>query len=124
LLEQAGECRICHYAAEAEDNYLHELLTWFDDAEMRAAFDRSFGLCLPHLDLAIARYREHENLPRLVEAERQKCESLSAELEEFLRKLDYQYAPEPRGAEQDSWRRVVELCAGKARLFNHQMPRQ
>ncbi len=123
LLEQTGECQICFHAAESEDLYLNELLTWFDDEEMRTAFDQSFGLCLPHLDLTISRYRTHENLPRLVEAERLKCESLFAELGEFVRKLDYQYAGEPRGAEQDSWHRAVELCAGKARLFGHQMPR-
>ncbi len=113
LLEQEQECQICVRAAEAENPYLNELLRWFDEDEMRAAFDSSFGLCLPHLDLLIARYPEHENLPILVEAEKDKCEMLLAELKGYLRKLDYRYSNEPRGNEQYSWRRVVELVAGK-----------
>jgi hypothetical protein len=123
LLERAGECQICRRAEENEASCLEELITWIDDEEMRAAFDASFGLCLPHLDLLIARFDGHENLATLIELERRKCETLLEELREYLRKLDYRYADEPFGDEQDSWRRVVELLVGKARLFPIQMRR-
>jgi hypothetical protein len=123
LLERTGECKICVSAVETELSYLHELVIWFDDEELRAAFDRSFGLCLPHLDLLIARYPHEDHLPAILTAERQKCEALHGELGEYLRKLDFENNAEPRGAEQDSWRRVVELCVGKARIFNSRMQR-
>jgi hypothetical protein len=123
LSQRTGQCQICVRAGEAEGTTLHELLTWFDDDELRAAFDQSFGLCVLHLDLAISRFAEHQNLLPLIEAERQKCERLRAELKEFLRKLDYRHSGEPRGDEQDSWRRAVELLAGKARVFDSQLRR-
>jgi hypothetical protein len=121
LLERTDDCQICVRVTEAEDGYLNELITWFDDDDLRAAFDQSFGLCLLHLDLAMTRFPGHENFAALVEAERIKCEELRAELKEYLRKLDYQYTSESRGEEQDSWRRVVELLVGKARVFDRQL---
>jgi hypothetical protein len=123
LLVGEGQCQICSHAAEFEEFYLHELITWFDDEQLRAAFDRSFGLCLPHMDLLVARHRDHENLPALIEAEGRRCQVLRAELSEFIRKLDYQYAGEAPGSEQDAWRRAVEFCAGKPQLFGSHMRR-
>lgn len=124
LLRRAGECQVCVSVAGTELSYLHELVVWFDDSELRTAFDNSFGLCLPHLDLLIACHPHEANLPALIEAERRKCEALLAELGEYLRKLDYQYSNESKGPEQDSWRRVVELCVGKPRIFNGRMHRE
>lgn len=124
LLPRTGECEVCISVVGTELSYLHELLVWFDDEEMRIAFDSSFGLCLPHLDLLIARHPHEKNLPALIEAEQRKCEALHTELGEYLHKLDYQYSNEPKGAERDSWRRVVELCVGKSRIFNSRMQRE
>lgn len=124
LLPRTGECEVCVSVVCTELSYLHELVIWFDDEEMGTAFDSSFGLCLPHLDLLIARHPHEENLPALIDAERRKCEALFAELGEYLRKLDYQNRNEPKGAEQDSWRRVVELCVGKSRIFTSRMHRE
>jgi hypothetical protein len=124
LLRRAGECQVCVSVADTELSYVRELVVGFDDEEMRIAFDNSFGLCLPHLDLLIAHYLHEKNLPVLIEAERRKCEALHAELGEYLRKLDYQYSNEPSGAERDSWHRVVELCVGKSRIFNSRMQRE
>ena len=42
---------------------------------------------------------------------------------EFIRKHDYKYIHEPRGAESDSWRRALELLAGKREVFGNQVRR-
>lgn len=123
LLESTGECNVCLHVAQVELSYLNELLAWFDDEEMRAAFDQSFGVCLPHTDLLIESHSQHENLPPFIKAQQQKCEALREALREFLRKLEYEFADESKGEEQDSWRRVVELCVGKSRVFNSQVKR-
>lgn len=75
LLRRTGECEVCVSAARTELSYLHELVVWVDDEEMHAAFDSSFGLCLPHLDLLIAQHPYEENLTALVEVQRRKCEA-------------------------------------------------
>jgi hypothetical protein len=123
LLKRASECCICFHTENTEDHYLLDLIIWFDEEELRASFDRSVGICLPHLDMVIARYPSHENLPAPIEAQRIKCEELEAHLNEYIRKLDYRFAQEAPGIEKDSWLRAVELLAGKAGVFGDQMRR-
>jgi hypothetical protein len=53
-----------------------------------------------------------------------KWESLEAELAEFIRKQDYKYAQEVRGAESGSWKRALEMLAGKREVFCNQVRRE
>jgi hypothetical protein len=108
-----AECMICDTARFHERVLLGELLRWFDDAELQSKYRPSFGLCLPHLRRAQDEFAAHPQLPALLAAEREKLDALRAELQEFTRKLDYRFAAEPKGAEQTSWRRVIEKFVGK-----------
>jgi hypothetical protein len=58
------------------------------------------------------------------ERQMKKYESLQGEVSEFIRKHDYQYAHEPRGAESDSWKRALEMVVGKREIFPSQMDRR
>jgi hypothetical protein len=109
-------CPACVAAEERERDYVDVLLTSLDDAEMLAALRASAGLCAPHLRMALSRARG-------AQAERIKAEQLViwqrliAELDEFIRKLDYRFTHEGMGAEGDAWDRALDLVAGKTRVM-------
>jgi len=113
-----GPCLVCETARFNEQVFLGELLRWFEDAELQAKYGPSFGLCLPHLRQAQEAFSGHPNLPALLAAEHEKLNVLRAELQEFSRKLDYRFGNEAKGAEQTSWRRVIEKYVGKREIFN------
>jgi hypothetical protein len=106
-------CPICNHAQFFEETYLLDLLDYFSDGEMQGAYEKSFGLCLVHVDRAIELFPDHENLPLLLEEQRKRIESLRGELAEYLRKLDYRFSHEPKGAEVTAWRRAVEMMVGQ-----------
>jgi hypothetical protein len=60
----------------------------------------------------------------LVEQQIGKFRSLSDELGEFIRKLDYRFSKEPRGSEVDSWKRVIEQFSGKREVFGNEIGRR
>jgi len=111
-----AECMICETARFHERVFLGELLRWFDDAELQAKYRPSFGLCLPHLRCAQEIFAGDSQLTALLAAEHDKLHALQAELQEFDRKRDYRFADEPKGAEQTSWRRVIEKFVGKREM--------
>jgi len=117
LAVKAG-CPTCQTAGFDERLFVGELLRWFADAELGAAFERSFGLCLPHLELALREFPNHPQLPALLQAQRQKFAAVRAELQEFHRKRDDRSANEPQGAQQPAWRRALELFVGKREVFH------
>jgi hypothetical protein len=112
ILRTTALCPVCDHVLFFEKVYLRELLDFFTDGELRGAFDCSSGLCLPHVDRTIEVFPEHEHLPWLLEIQVKKIENLRGELQEYLRKLDYRYAHEPKGAEATAWCRAVEMMVG------------
>jgi hypothetical protein len=113
VLRTTAPCPICDHVQFFEELYLRELLDFFTDGDLLRAFEKSFGLCLPHVDRAIGLFPDHVNLRQLLEAQLKKIEGLRSELQEYLRKLDYRYADEPKGAEVTAWRRAVEMMVGQ-----------
>ena len=109
-------CAVCIVAEERERDYVDVLLAHLDDAEMIAAFRQSSGLCLPHLRTALGRAQP-------LQAGRLKAEQLViwqrliAELDEFIRKLDYRFSHEPMGDEGDAWIRALALVAGAPQVM-------
>ncbi len=104
-------CPICAYLAELAGVYVAALL---DDlaADVGAhAYAHSNGLCLPHLSLAVD--RGGPGLRALAAHQAQAWERLETELNEFIRKSDYQYTGEPIEAERDAWRRALLLLGGR-----------
>ena len=117
-------CPACRSIRFFEEMYLEILLDYFSEEDFEREFSRSAGICFPHLTIAIEKDPGHRNLGPLVQRQMKKWESLKAELEEFIRKHDYKYAHEPRGAESDSWKRALEMIAGKREIFPNQVRRE
>ena len=77
------------------------------------ALQASDGLCLPHLRLALEQVREVPLLETLLRIQREKLGGLRAELDEFIRKNDYQYAGEGFGKAGDAWLRAIGMLVGR-----------
>jgi len=114
----AANCPVCDEDALIEDLCLSNLLGSFDDPDFISKYGDSFGICLPHLQMALDERADHANLAFLLHAEREKLGVLGAELQEFIRKHDYRYADEPKGREQTSWTRIVEKFVGRREVID------
>lgn len=123
---QKALCPVCKLLTEADESgYLKTLLEALPEAAFAREFQHSFGLCLPHLEQALADYPTHPNLPQLLDLELHKLEKLGEELRLFIRKSDYRFATEAIGSEGSSWKRVLELFVGKPAVFgNERSPRR
>jgi hypothetical protein len=80
-------------------------------ADVRAAYEASDGLCLPHLQQAI---REHGSgrTELLVSLEREKMQALAAECAGFVAKADYRYQGEVTRGEGNAWKRSARKLGG------------
>lgn len=87
---------------------LYELLANEMD---RTAYQASSGLCLPHFWRAVAK-APADQAELLAEVQLAHLDRLVDDLAEYCRKVDYRYASEPKGAEQDAWLRAADFCAG------------
>jgi hypothetical protein len=116
-------CPICKSVEEHEKMAMGVLLDFIDEEAFCQEFEKSPGICLRHLVHIMRTFQEHPNLKLLVEKQLQKYQSLSGELAEFIRKLDYRFSKEPRGSEADSWKKVTEQFAGQKEIFGNEMGR-
>jgi len=105
-------CQVCCLWHEQEQLYLTVLLDDWHDAALQIAFAQSSGLCVPHVTRLIAHGAAHHHLRAFLSAQQERWQTLQAELQEFIRKLDYRFAHEPYGNEADAWQRVIVLMAG------------
>jgi hypothetical protein len=112
-----ARCLMCAFARNSERDDLKTILEFMGEAEFAAAFERSAGVCLPHLYAAMAIGRDHPNLGLLLAVHERRWRDLVWELEEFSRKFDYRYADEARGRESSSWHRALEVFVGRAGIF-------
>jgi hypothetical protein len=105
-------CPVCEHRDETTRSTLAVLTEELETPEMVSALQVSEGLCLPHLRLAFERANDLSACEKLLMIHREKLESLRAELEEFIRKNDYQAIKEGFGREGDAWLRAVGMIAG------------
>jgi hypothetical protein len=114
-------CPICESIKTYEQIDIGTLLDYIDEEAFSKKFKKSSGVCIRHLIKIIQTSDQHPNLLSLVEKQLEKYSSLSEELGEFIRKMDYRFSKEPRGSEVDSWRRVLEQFAGHREIFGNEM---
>lgn len=115
-LDPHGTCPACD-AADFKVGYLSEFLmrNLETDEEVRAKFQKGFGLCLPHFRRTIQITAPEGPRQFLVEVEAGKFEALAGQLGEYLLKHTWGHQDEPKGSEQTSPARVVEQFVGKRR---------
>jgi hypothetical protein len=96
------------------------LLNLITDMEFARAFERSAGLCLPHLNLIQRLAPDHPNLPRLLEASIPMVKRLHAEIQDYIRRVKAPLATLTQEEQNTLWARVLEWTAGKAGVFGPQ----
>ena len=111
----AARCPVCEHREEASRLILSELADGLKKQELLEALRSSQGLCLPHLRLSLADSRNMAASEELLFIHREKMAGLRAELEEYIRKSDYQEIEAGFGTEGDAWLRAIALVAGKRR---------
>jgi hypothetical protein len=116
-------CPACENVRFSEKVYLRVLLDFLPEEDFQKQFQSSSGICLPHLMTTLQTFPQHEDLPRLIRSQIEKFECLRKEVDEFIRKHNFQYANERWGAEIDSWKRALEIVSGKREVFPNQMDR-
>ena len=120
--EKKTPCPICAQVRSFEATYLWIGLEFMSDLDFQRSFEGSFGLCIPHLYMAVSLHPDHPNLQALLNQQIAKMEALRGHLQEFIRKHDYRFRKEPIGDEGTAWRRSIELLAGRAGVFGPDRP--
>lgn len=111
-LRAEGRCPLCAHLLQQTPVHVRSLLQDLETEEGRAAYRDSKGLCVPHLVQTLQSGDPPGGLGVLVDHQRRRWEGLESELQEFIRKSDYQFSGEEIGAERDAWRRAFRLLAG------------
>jgi hypothetical protein len=112
-LEPKASCPACVWTDKMEAIYLDTLLHNLTDKDsLRADYEASEGLCLPHFRQALARVRKEAVYDALVGAQRSAWERLIAQLSESIRKSDYRHLDEAWGDEAGAWLRGIAALVG------------
>ncbi|MGE5377132.1 MAG: DUF6062 family protein [Bacteroidota bacterium] len=107
----ARACPVCEHRDEKAREILSVLVTGLEGQDVVDALRSSDGLCLPHLQQSLERAKDAASIEKLLLLQRGKMEGLIAELDEFIRKNDYQ-VQESFGREGDAWLRAIALVVG------------
>lgn len=107
-------CPLCYHLDTIETRAADRLLAVLADGKGRAAFERSYGLCLHHAPLLLER-ADTPGLRRDIAAvSLARVEVDRWEAEEYLRKQSWSVRHEPKGAEGEAWLRASTRIAGIA----------
>jgi uncharacterized protein DUF6062 len=105
-------CPVCEHREETTRATISILVEELKATEIKEALQASEGLCLPHLRLTLEHVRDASVCETLLTIQRGKLERLRAELDEFIRKNDYQLIEAGFGVERDAWLRAIAMVAG------------
>lgn len=111
-------CPACRQLKQTDSRTVGVLLEFMREDRLRLAFQKSQGLCLPHLRLALNKANVEADLEILMSQNGEKWKHLKKELAEYIRKNDYRFAREEFGSEGDSWRRAIAVFVGEKNILN------
>ncbi len=115
-LGATAACPACERFNGLARVYAGTLAASLEREDVSAAYERSAGLCLPHLLLALRTRTSETAVDRLLARQVAAWRELEHELAEFIRKHDYRFQSEGLDArERDVWRRALYALAGQRR---------
>lgn len=100
-------CLLCYHEEETCQAAIKVLTKLLKDEQFQRVFEKSEGLCLPHLRMAFEVVPDAQSFAILLAISRKQMEALDAELAEFIRKNDYRFRDEGFGREGDAWKRAL-----------------
>lgn len=110
-----AQCPACQREAESRERHAAVLIEAIADEEMRAAFDASAALCVPHFLLLYDRAATPATRDYLLGTQQRKFVALQGELGDFIARHDYRRLKEGFGEVGDSWLRALSLMVGEGR---------
>jgi len=122
-------CIFCSQEKDIEERYISIFWENFSDPEFSISYKNSFGLCLPHIVLALSaakrrdlafggkKCKDKRFRKEFIEIETPKLSNLLGELKEFMRKHDYRFSKEKFETEGDSWISAIEKMIGKEGIY-------
>ena len=114
--QENTDCPACRQRTKVEERYIEAFRKALTDEEFYTRFEASTGLCMQHFRLVYILKLPNassQELVRLRQAQLTCLQRLDAQLGELIRKHDYRFKDEPRGAEMTSWKRAAGLVAGE-----------
>ena len=107
-------CPACSLGEQVETNALNILLSGLakQESRMRQALGASDGLCLAHLQKALALGKDAAVREYLLSQAKAQLAEILSELKEFARKHDYRFQHEEIGEERRCWQRAITLITG------------
>jgi hypothetical protein len=117
-------CALCRLVKSTEASYLHTLLDSLDDPDFDRAYRGSAGLCLPHINLALASHPAHRGADVLVARSLSMLDQLATELRGFVEKHDYRVQAPFSDTEAAAWTKAVGFLVGDASIFGNEIGRR
>lgn len=111
-LQPQAQCMCCEALAISEDGYVRTLAESITEPRVLAAYQKSEGLCLPHLRQTLAVTRDDDALNAILGTQREIWSRLKEELALFRARVDAAGGHGKMGAEGTSWLRAVEAVGG------------
>lgn len=111
-LRQVRECPLCRRAHAARDRAIVLLGALLAESEGRNAFERGYGLCVPHAARALVLLGGRPAAHVITAAMHARLCRLRWELEEQLRRYSWSAIPEGHGAEAGAGLRASLLFSG------------
>ncbi len=114
LIPQHTPCPACALGEQVETNAINILLSALakQESRMRQALSASDGLCLLHLQRALALGKDAAAREFLLNQAKAQLTQILAELKEFARKHDYRFQHEEIGEERRCWQRAMTMLVG------------
>jgi hypothetical protein len=110
-------CPVCAAVREAERRHLDALLEMVRDPRLERAFDRSDGLCVPHLDRLLETAGDTAARDRFLAQAIARWRAILDALGGFVAKHDHENRRAFTDAEARSWRLALEVLGGAPGLF-------
>lgn len=107
-----GRCPVCEHAEQATSRAADRLLAVIVDPEGCRCFGRSYGTCLPHGALLLARAHISQVRTAVRDILLARVSVEHWEVEEWLRKQSWSVRHEARGTEGTAWQRAHARIAG------------
>jgi hypothetical protein len=119
LYRRRSTCPACGETADSEARYLQAALEFVDDAQFDGAYERSQGLCVPHVIRALELGGGSAQAATLIARTLPKWADLRRDLAGFIAKHEYRNTQRFTEAEGTAYLRAFETLVGAPGVFGN-----
>jgi hypothetical protein len=115
----AERCPLCEQMANCEGRHVSKFVDWLRAGSNREQYEKSEGLCVPHLLRTLALLDGDALYEQLAQAGAVQIERLQQQMREYARKFAARQAGGQEHIEReelDAWRRAIEKLVGRTNV--------